>query len=66
MIPNDDDLQRRINAETSLAHLRDQERLIENREKEAQKLLAPIRKRGAQNHFIQEARELMDRRLRGE
>jgi len=66
MIPNDDDLQRRINAETSLAHLRDQERLIESREKEAQKLLAPIRKRGAQNHFIQEARELMDRRLRGE
>jgi hypothetical protein len=66
MIPDDNDLQRRINAETSLAHLKDQEKLIDNREKEAQKLLAPIRRRGAQNHFLQEARELMDRRLRGE
>lgn len=66
MIPDDDDLQRRINAETSLAHLKDQERLIDSKAQEAERLLGPIRRRGAQNHFLQEARELLDRRLRGD
>lgn len=65
MTPYEEDIQRRIRAETSLAHLKDQARLIQGREEEAKKLLAPIRHRGRQNHFIQEARELMDRRLRG-
>lgn len=66
MIPDEEDIQRRIKSENSLAHLKDQERLIIAKEKEAEKVLRPIRKRGIQNHFIQEANELMDRRLRGE
>ena len=67
MIPDDDDLQRRINAETSLAHLKDQERLIDSKAEEAERLLEPIRRRGgARDYFLQEARELLDRRLRGD
>ena len=63
MTPDEEDIQRRINAEISLAHLTDQERLITAREPEAKKLLEPIRKRRAINHYMEEARDLMERRL---
>lgn len=66
MIPNDADIQRRRNAENALAHLKDQERLIAAKEVEARRLLVPIRQRKVQNHFLDEARELLDRRRRGE
>lgn len=63
MIPDEEDIQRRINAETSLAHLKDQEKLITARESEAKRLLEPIRKRKITNHYMEEARDLLERRL---
>lgn len=66
MIPDEEDIQRRIRAENSLAHLKDQERSILAREKEAEILLRPIKQRKITNHYMEEARELMGRRLRGE
>lgn len=66
MIPDEEDIQRRISAENSLAHLRDQERLITAKEVEATRLLKPIRERRLHNHYMEEAMELMARRLRGE
>ena len=56
------DVQRRIKAETSLAHLRDQEKQILAREVEASKLLEPIKRRKAENHFLDEAMQLLNRR----
>ena len=66
MIPDEEDIRRRINAETSYAHLKDQARIIEGRAQEAKKLLEPIRARGRRNHFLEEAQRLMDRRKKGE
>lgn len=58
------DIERKIAAENSLAHLQDQARLIESRANEAHRLLEPIRLRKRQNHYMQEAIELMNRRIR--
>lgn len=66
MKPDEEDIKRRIAADNALAHLRDQERLIDARAKEAQSILEPIRRRGLANHFMDEAKELMSRRIRGE
>lgn len=65
MIPDEEDVRRRKAAEDALAHLRDQERIITAKEAEARRVLIPIRQRKVQNHFLDEARELLDRRRRG-
>lgn len=62
MIPNEKDNERRQMAEAALKHMNDQARQIEAAAVEASRILAPIRKRGKQNHYLEEAMNLLDRR----
>lgn len=64
MIPDEEDIKRRVSAEQFRKHFRDQARIITSQEQEAEKILAPIKTRGIENNFLGEARELLERRRR--
>lgn len=63
--PHEQDVVRRLLVEESLEQLKDQDRLITEKEQEAQELLAPIKQRKVENHFLEEAMRLMRSRLKG-
>lgn len=64
MIPSEEDRKRRKQAEDTKKFLDDQARQIEYAAVEAEANLRPIRRRGAQNHYLEEAMDLLDRRRR--
>ena len=65
MTPEEEkDLQRRIFAELALQSQKDQAQDIHAKEREAQVILQPIRSRRAYNHYLEEAKALMESRLK--
>ena len=50
-----DDNERRIRAEVSLQHLKDQQRFIDARKPVVEKTMEPIKQRGRLNGFTEEA-----------
>jgi hypothetical protein len=59
---NPDDVRRRKEAEEALQFMVEQSLQITPREAEADKLLAPVRARRMRNHYLEEARELLEHR----
>lgn len=54
-----DDQERRIQAEVTLAHMRDQQRLIDARTPVVHETMEPIKTRGKLNGFTKEAEDFV-------